>query len=226
MAYFRFAPVCLALLAAGCHQSSTHSDERPAVMQQEARTRPRVAIVPVIDHSVNGCRWNLSEEFTSQICDELYQKDNMRMVNPNKAKALLRNAKVDSSPFEVNVDWVKKVFKDDEFVVFMELVEHQEIYRQEQGKLKPVKDCSADLNMSMRVRVLDLREEKPQVVLQELVHHTHFIPKQYTEKNYFHASWNYDSFALSPTGLAHEEFIRDIASQINAYIVLSVNELP
>lgn len=225
MSCFRLTPLFLALIAAGCHQSSDNNNDRPAALHQEARTRPRVAIVPVIDHSVNGCRWNLSDEFTSQICDELYQKDNMRIVNPNKSKALLKTVKTEANPFTTQLDWVKKVFKDDEFVVFLELVEHQEVYRQDRKTSKSLQECSADLNMAMRIRVVDLRGEQPQVVLQELMHHTHFIPKQYTEKNYFHPSWNYDSFALSPTGLAHEQFVKDISSQINAYIVLSVNEL-
>ena len=119
---------------------------------------------------------------------------------------------------------MKKSFQGDQFVVFLELVEHEEVYKQDRKKTADISECSADLNMSMRVRVFDLRGTEPKIVLQEMVHDSHFIPRQFTQTNFYQVPWGHESFSISPIGLAHAEFTKEIASRLEDYIVMSAKE--
>ena len=82
-------------------------------------------------------------------------------------------------------------------------------------------DTSANLNMSLRVRMLDLRGPQPSIVLQEIVHDSHHIPKQFTRANFHQVEWGKGSFNISPLGLAHAQLTKEIASRIEDYALLA-----
>lgn len=207
---------CLALFSVGCR----NDDGQQAYYQQGSHMKPVVAIVPLIDSSQSAVSWNLSDELTSTIHHRLSQKEKLYLVDMQKVRSSIKKLNGNHNPFSTNLAWVKKTFSDDEFVVFLELIEHEEVpvYNQ---KTASAADSPAQLNMSVRVRILDLRGKEPEVVLQEMIHDNHYIPKQFTQANFFQVPWGKDSFSVSPIGLAHAQLTKEIAGRLEDYILLA-----
>jgi hypothetical protein len=73
----------------------------------------------------------------------------------------------------------------------------------------------------MRVVVVDNRGQQPEVILQEIVHDSHFIPRQFNQYNFHQVSWGNEEFTISPLGMAHTQFLKEISSRIEDYILLA-----
>ncbi|HEY2811743.1 MAG TPA: CT253 family lipoprotein [Rhabdochlamydiaceae bacterium] len=213
------ACAALALALSGCQREDQNAQ---TVYHIPMQARPQVALVPVIDTSKSAAyAWNLSDEFTSSIYSFLEQGPLSLdpMVQVRETVRMVKNA---SNPFGANFSWLKNAFGKEEFVVFLELVHHEEVLKRTDVQEIDPKTCPADLNMAMRVRVFDLRGEEPVVVLQEFVNGSHFIPRQFTQVNFHQVPWGEEGFNFSPLGLAHLDFAREISSRIEDYILLAV----
>lgn len=219
MSRFLLTLPLLALIAAGCDDEQS---QQVAYQQAPVAAKPVVTIVPVIDNTSSGFSWNVSDEMTTALYHRLSQRDNFYLVDLNQAKLKTRKLHESQNPFGTEISWVKKAFSGDEFVVFMELIEHHEVLRQDRKRSMDPKTCAADLNLSMRVRVFDTRGKEVKVVLQELVHNSHFVPKQFTHVNFQQVKWGEEGFSISPVGLAHNDFIKEISGRLEDYISLSV----
>ena len=139
--------------------------------------------------------------FPPLLAHRLGKSNRFFLIDQGQMQAKVKKLKSHQHPFDVDFSWVKKAFADDEFVVFLELVEHDEVLRRERGKAIDPSTCSADLNLKMRVRVFDLRGQEAVPILQEIVQDCHFIPQQFTTVNFLQTPWGDESFTLSPLGL-------------------------
>ncbi|MBI3236458.1 MAG: hypothetical protein HYZ48_01930, partial [Chlamydiales bacterium] len=164
--------------------------------------------------------WSLSEEFTIEIGTRLKQEKKIHLQDIEKTYASLKKAKLRSNPFGNEIDWIGQVFTEEDFVVFLEIVEHDEVLKQDKQNPADPHLCSSDLNITLRVRVFDLTQDKPRVVLQELLHETQFIPAPFTYVNFYQSSWQEDAFSISPTGLAHAKLYKEASLRIKDYILL------
>jgi hypothetical protein len=219
MSRFILSISVLALITAGCDDDNTGSTQ--AYHQAPERTKPIVTIVPVIDNTKNNYDWNLSDELSSSLYERLSQQNHLHIVDVPKVRAKIKKLGEKNNPFSSEISWVKNVFQGDEFVVFLELVEHEEVIHQNRKKPSDPQNCNADLNISMRVRAFDLRGEEPKVILQELMHDTHFIPRAFTQENFYQVTWGDPSYSISPVGLAHAKFTRELADHIEDYVLMS-----
>jgi hypothetical protein len=219
MSRFILSIPLLALLTGGC-DNNPHNHSQ-AYYQSQSPVKPAVSIVPVIDNTNNNYSWNLSDEISSSIYNRIAQRDRVIVNKSSQVRSKAKQIAEDQNPFGPDISWMKKIFPGDQFVVFLELIEHEEVPQHNRKRLTDPQNCSADLNMSMRIRVLDLRESKPKVVLQELFHDSHFIPRPFTESNFFQVTWGDECFNLSPVGLAHASFTKEIASRIEDYILMA-----
>jgi len=73
----------------------------------------------------------------------------------------------------------------------------------------------------MRIRAVDLRGNKPKVILQELVKDSYYISKNVLHTDYDIIVWGVDEYLSSPMGLAHLSFSKEIAERISDYILLA-----
>lgn len=215
--------ICLAALAAGCQKPD--SDSRQAYYYREKESvkpvvKPVVALVPIIDSTASELPWSLSDELTESIHERLQQKEKLHLIEDQKIRAITKALSPSDNPFANDLTWVKNAFANDEFVVFVELIEHDEIPLNGQ-KVHSPKESSFELNMTARIRVVDLREQQPQIVLQELIHDTHFIPKRFSRFNFEQVIWGQDHYHISPLGLAHGALSKEIAKRVEDYILLS-----
>ena len=184
--------------------------------------RPIVAIVPFIESSKAELSWNVSEELTSLLYQRLAKRDRFYLASPQKVAMQVRKIAPSEEPFSLDFSWVKQAFPGSEFVVFVELLEHVENYRIEKNlPVKPAsyKASSADLNISVRLRAVDLRGSQPKIVLQEILHETHHIPRQFTRANFYQVSWKNDNFGISPLGIAHVDLVKTITSRLEDYLL-------
>lgn len=211
--------VILAFTATGCNLAP----QQEQIQEAQNILKPIVAIMPVID-STEDSTWNLSDEFTYCIAHQLAKKNHFFLLDLDKSRAIPYQLSYDQNPFAQDVQWLKKTFLNHEFVVFLELIEHDEVIRHSNKKLTDSKKCSAELLMTMRIRIFDLREEEPKIVLQELIHQSHFIPRPFTRSNFQQEKWGHETFAISPMGLAHAQFIKHISNRLEEYILWAAHK--
>lgn len=214
--HFLFCIFSASILFTGCQKQSSDVSS-----SQSQTLKPVVAIAPVIDHSESGLSWDLSDEFTYSLSSRLAQKNKLSVADPQKTKTQIKKAKTHENPFSTDLNWMKKTFSGEEFVVFMELIEHREQIRESEVANKAPESLPADLNLALRIRIVDIRKEEPLVVLQEIIQDTHFIPRQFTRYNFQQAPWNSEEFSISPVGIAHSLLIKELSSRIEDYIFLS-----
>ena len=209
----RFAYLALATVAVlSC--SKTNNDI--SRFHEDGRTKPVVALASVIDTTSFDAPWSLSEELTSMIVDKISQ-----------GGAIYVTAKDDlgytDQPFGSDLSWVKREFSEDQFVAFIELVEHETV-AVSKGKKRIAEipfETSTNLKMAVRLRVIDLRGQTPQIVLQEMIRDSYYIPRTLEPTNYAVATWGTDEYARSPMGLAHAGLVGEISSRISEYIQLA-----
>ena len=212
--------LAVAGILAGCH-----SDAQDSVVIESEKQIPKVAILPLIDNSEQVLDWSLSDEFTYTLCSKLRQQGALQIASLPHIKSYVRKMKSTYNPFSEDLSWTKNVFTDEEFVVFLEMVEHREEPHTSSLSLQTTPETlNADLHICLRLRILDLRHETPTITLQELFQDSHFIPRQFTQYNFHQAAWNTDEFALSPVGIAHAQLLRQLKERIEDYILLASKE--
>ncbi|HEX4840146.1 MAG TPA: CT253 family lipoprotein [Rhabdochlamydiaceae bacterium] len=210
--------ISLIFTLGGCY----YSGNLPSILSEaRASNRPIVSFVPVIDHSKSDLNWNVSQELTKAIRDRLAQKKRVYMVGEDHVAALSQKALSAHTPFEGDTSWVRRSFPESEFVVFMELMEHDEI----PAMPKEPQDSPADLTMALRVVVVDVREKTPKVVLQEIVEQSHHIPRQFNKANLNQVPqvplWGDEAFDVSPLGIAHDQLCKEVATRVEDYILIA-----
>jgi hypothetical protein len=202
------------LFLAGCRGGSSTT----ALIEMPVMTRPIVAVVPVMDKSRHELPWNVSKELTVEIRQRLSQHGRLYLMSEDQVYAMSRRASERPDPFGLETDWIKKGFPQNEFVAFFELIDHKEIPLNEPELL--AEESPAELNVSIRVRVFDLRGQEPKIVLQEIVQQSHHIPKQFTQ-NQSIVLWGDEMFDISPLGIAHEKICQELAGRVEDYILLN-----
>lgn len=209
----------VALLIAGCKQDDQTSLQTR--LYENGTPKPIVAIVPLIDNTRHGLSWNVSDEITALIHYRLMQKETLYLVDEEKVGTMLKRIKETHHLFDTDLAWIKKIFHQNEFVVFMELINHKEIPIPSKEVVSP-EELPVELSIQVRLRVIDLRGEEAVVVLQEIVQDAHFIPKQFTKTHFTQVEWGKDNYAISPLGIAHANVSKEIATRLEDYILLSM----
>jgi hypothetical protein len=215
----RFFYIALAMtFMCGCQNDS----QTTSAVSSKSSHKPCVAIVPLIDSSSHQLDWNLSEEITCLLCTKLDQRGTLQLALPGKIKMQTKRLKELKNPFEEDIQWVKKAFAEEEFVVFLEMIEHEEVPHQT-GSPAPAESLPADLNICVRIQIIDNRSQTPYLALSEIIQDSHFVPRQFTHYNFDQAPWNTEEFTLSPVGIAHTQLIKELRTRIEDYILLTQN---
>lgn len=189
--------------------------------QKNGRTKPIVAVLPVINSNEGGreLSWDLARELTEGI--------RKRALGSSKLYLLRENGSLDMA-HQLNTPDLKRLQEmsspklgSAEFIVISELVDEKEIpYGVARGMPSnpQVEEIGAVLSVSMRVRVLDIREPTPRVILQEVIHHEHVIDRGAVGTNYTRSSYGTEAYRRTPLGLAHSKLIRELVARVEGYI--------
>jgi hypothetical protein len=199
----------LGLAAISC---SRNSNDEMSRFHEDGRAKPTIAIASMLDTTSFDASWSLSDEITTGVMDGIAQTGAI-FVHAQESSPFSEN------PFGTNLAWMKREFNSEEFVAFLELVEHE--FSPVKTKGTTLQEASANLNMAVRLRVVDLRPTTPRVVLQEMIRETYFVPKTLIPNDYSVEVWGTEKFLKSPMGIAHASLIQQISNRISDYILLA-----
>lgn len=199
----------LALAALSCGRSGNPEMSR---FHEDGRAKPSVAVAPMLDTTSFDAAWSLSEELTQSIAQTLSSSGQIYVKTQE-------HCAFSDHPFGSDLNWMKREFQGHEFVAFLELVEHE--FSPVKAKGASLQEASANLNMAVRIRVIDLRGLSPKIVLQEMVKDTYFVPKTLIPANYTVDTWGTEAFTKSPMGIAHGLLTNELAGRISEYILLA-----
>jgi hypothetical protein len=181
---------------------------------EDGRAKPVALIAPVIDTASFEAPWSLAEEFTSMIVSNVGRSGKIFVI-PKEEENFAEN------PFGADITWMKREFPNQEFVVFTELVEHSLVPANKGKKETPNQDLSSNLNLALRLRIVDLRGSSPHVVLQEILKDSYFIPKTLLPVDYNTLVWGHPEFSKTAIGIAHSQIAKEAAARISDYIMLA-----
>ena len=187
-----------------------------SLYHEDGRAKPAVAVASMIDTTSFDCAWSLSEEITSMVVDKI----------AHTGKIFVQSS-VDSpfaeNPFGNDLAWMKREFQNQEFVVFLELVEHNMTPVTRGKKSQPIysQEMASNLNSAVRVRVIDLRGHTPKIVLQEMIRDSYYIPKMIIPVNYNEIVWGSNEYQSTPMGIAHHQLIQEIVTRVSDYVLLA-----
>ncbi len=202
--------IALTVLSVGCTRTSDFMTR----YHEDGRAKPVAAIASMIDTTSFDAPWSLSEELTSMITSQIGQTGKI-FVSSKEDDSFAEN------PFGQDLSWVKREFSDREFAVFLELVEHEIAPVSKAKKDFSPQEISSNLNIAIRLRVIDVRGTTPKIVLQEMVRDSYFIPKTLIPVDYNTTVWGSPEFQKSPMGIAHAQIVREIVSRVSDYILLA-----
>jgi hypothetical protein len=200
--------IFFALAAMSC---SRNQDEMSR-FHEDGRAKPSVAVASLLDTTSFDASWSLSEELTQGVMN-LVAGTGEIFVHSQEESPFTEN------PFGTNLSWMKREFQGEEFVAFLELVEHEFVPVKTKGI--SAQEASSNLNMGVRLRVVDLRQETPKIVLQEMIRDSYFVPKTLIPVDYSVEVWGTENFKKTPMGIAHAGLVKEIASRITDYILLA-----
>lgn len=181
---------------------------------ENGMAKPVVAVASMIDTTSFDAPWSLSEELTSTLVQRMVQGNQIYVEAQDEAPFA-------ENPFGNDLSWIKREFPTHEFIVFLELVEHELVPAVKSKKNLPPQEISSNLNMAVRIRVIDLRGPSPRIVLQEMVRDSYFVPKTLLPTDYSIVTWGTEGFRKSPMGIAHAQLIQEIANRVSDYILLA-----
>ncbi|MBS0584928.1 MAG: hypothetical protein JSR76_01335 [Verrucomicrobia bacterium] len=215
MVRYLFA-ILVALVASSCAQRASYPYAAQLTHHENGTPKPKVALVPILDHTSGEIPPSLSQDLTENLFSRLFTSGKFYLTFD--FEVLAKHASLDNSPFLDDIDWIKESASPTEFLVFIELVEHKMTPNSE-GAVSFVQ--SYNLDVSMRVKVLDLRASKPRVILQELFQETFYIPWRFTSFETKKGSWQKAAMYLSLISSAHTDLLKKISTQIEDYILLA-----
>jgi len=196
----------ICLLFTSCNNNS--ANQQVSRFYDDGRSRPLVSVSSIIDSSSYDVPWSLSEEFTQQIKSELATNNNLYLGSTQDIDMRLSNS---DNPFDVNMNWMKDRFDNHEFLVFLELIKHDE----------EKKDNITNLNMTMRVKIIDVRAKEPKLVLQECICDNYYIAKGAVKVDYHNTVWGSQEYVNSRMEMAHRQLSKQIAKRITDYVALA-----
>jgi hypothetical protein len=202
--------LAMGLFAAGCNRCC----EETTRFHDDGRAKPVVAVASMIDTTNFDAPWSLSDEFTSSIANQV-------AANGEIYVQAQEDCPFTENPFDADLSWMKREFKTQEFLVFLELVEHGIVPAVQGKKQLHPNEASTNLEMAVRVRVVDLRGSTPKIVLQEMVRDTYFIPRSILPPDYSLMGWGTEEYFKTPMGIAHSQFAQEIARRVSDYILLA-----
>lgn len=218
---YRFLPLFfIALVLVGC--GSKNTSIQAFKYHENAKKRPIVAMLPVLNRTDSYLPWDLSQEFTSEIQKRLMHRSVVYLNSvdvPTHLRMKLERADV------VNLarDDFHELAAQNDFVVLLELLEHSEtpLTNAYIDAETPAESMDRVLNMKMRVKVIDLRASTLKVVLQQVKNIEHLIPRDYSHVNYEKVVWGSDAYPATAYGRAHAKLEKELSKQIENYISIA-----
>lgn len=206
----------VASLCTGCAQRCCDT----TLYQSSGRQKAIVAVLPVINNVYEGdLTWDLSREFTDEIRKKVYDSSRMYLLRDGGSEELAKMLNT-PNPRSIAADTTKHLGAA-QFAVVTEIIEQEEnpFGLAHSGPDNPFqKEIGSVLSLALRVRVIDLRQEEPKVVLQEVLDQDFVVARPYMTCDYEKMSWGTEAFRHTPMGMAHSRLVRELVARVEGYI--------
>ncbi len=208
--------VGFSFLLASCGSRQTHIQSFR--YHENAKQKPVAVLVPLIIRDKNQkISWNISNEITSEVQRRLVNRAEI-FLNPIRLSESLKNKIEQHDLVSLSSEDLAELKAQNEYAVFMELIEHHEFT----SELDYKKEEDVEyLSVKVRLRVFDLRDKEPKIILQEILHYKPYIPAVERDTDYTKVVWGGDSYPASLYGRTHAKLEKDLVHQIEAYISIS-----
>lgn len=201
-----------ALILASCG-GPRYTDYFPR--HDDGTLKPHVVFLPVRSNCQIDLPWDTSAEITQGVRNEIMNNGDLFFFSPQKIQRDME-ACGDVDYFGQDLSFTQ-CFCGADFLVISELIEHR-YCPYEKGKYKPIYQvqcaCSKVLAMKLRVRIIDLRRDKPRIVLQEIFTSNHMLPVYTDSTDYSTCGYGTKGYSSTQIGMAHYRLSRDFANRI------------
>jgi hypothetical protein len=215
LAILLFVALAACCMTSSCKKQNAATEESV----RDKKEHPTIVVVPIIDSSGQSYRWNLSEELTYTLWNKLTHSTKLALGSKERAQYIYRQLDYQHNPFGNQITWTRQLCPTDDFALFLELIEHEEIPMCSNNK-EDITRCPTAFRIALRIRLLDLRNSSIKIVLQEIIREEHQFPRPFTKFHFYQAPWGDKNFCISPIGLAHTQLINKVSARIEEYITL------
>lgn len=198
--------VCMMMLlsAAGC--GPRYVDYFPC--HDDGTPKPKIVVLPVIDHSGTTLPWNISQGFTDDIDYEMMNSGELYALSQQEVSESI--TKLGNIDFFSSDELLAKQFCGTDFVILMELFECSvtayDACVDTTLSCKPGFPSPGVLLMKMRLRIIDIRCQTPRLVLQEIMRKEVFVP------------CSYEGAPRGPVAKAQHQFACELAQRIETMV--------
>ena len=214
----RYITTFLLLLTVSCGTKNTTAQTK---FHDDGRAKPTVVLVPVFDRSNAELAWSLSEEMTAAIRSRLLKRGNFYLAHPSMVSQYTAHLTHKDDPFGTDISWTKEAFQSHEFVIFAEVVQHHLHEKTSNESFLDKLTPSGELDMTMRLRIVDLRGNEAKIILQEMISQNHLLPKSSIELPKDELKWKRKTYFVSPLGFAHLQMSKEVSRRVEDYILLA-----
>ncbi|MEI8365924.1 MAG: hypothetical protein WCF65_05850 [Parachlamydiaceae bacterium] len=185
--------------------------------------KPKVALIPLIDSSENDLSWDISEEISQGIYRTMMDSGLFYVPTPAEiGPAWKKIDQVDFFGASSSYQPLVNQFKNTDFVVVFDLIEHKiSLSQDEVSPPKRITQCYAQnrqLVTRVRIKILDIRCEVPKIILFEVFKTCYSL----TPSKYGFAcdeiAWGSIGYTKTPCGIAHDRLIRGLAARLEQVI--------
>jgi len=188
------------------------------LFQPTGRQKAIVTVLPVIDHtSDTNVTWDLSREFTEEIRKRVYDSTRVYLLREGEGAEMAERLS-NPDPTVISSD-IARYLGAAEFAIVIEIINQtEEPYGLTHASTSPLTEIGSTLSVALRVRVIDVRKDKPKVILQEILNQDYVVTRPYFNTDYTRTPWGTEAFQRTPMGLLHNQLIHKLVARVESYI--------
>lgn len=191
-----FLSLFISLVAVGC--GPRYIDCFPC--HDDGTVKPVVALLPAIDASQANVSYSISKDLNRFIRSEITGNGDLYLVPPDQiSKGTDRMKTID---FFCDDALFAQNFCQSDFIVLTELISYEFIPN---GPSSVVERCLSRemLNMSLRIKIIDVRYRTPRIALQEVISCSYMVPCNQTTAQF--DDCNEQGYLISAIEKAHKK---------------------
>lgn len=208
----------LLMTITGCQLSVPNINFR---YYDDGREKPIVTLIPMFNRMDLPFAWDIAKELTNQLRSDIQKKGSLFLSPQEMSDAITSSLSDEEQPFSKDYSWVKNFFQKEQFLVFLELVEHEIAPQSTRIPFSQEVKSTYLLKMLVRARIIDLRSPKPSVILQEFIRYSHKIPTNSLQIDYEKNCFGTPNYSATPIAVGHRGLCKEIAKRLEDYILLA-----
>lgn len=208
----------LLMTITGCQLSVPNINFR---YYDDGREKPIVTLIPMFNRMDLPFAWDIAAELTNQLRSDIQKKGSLFLSPQEMSDSITSSLTDEEQPFSKDYSWVKNFFQKEQFLVFLELVEHEISPQSTRIPFSQEVKSTYLLKMLVRARIIDLRSPKPSVILQEFIRYSHKIPTNSLQIDYEKNCFGTPNYSGTPIAMGHRGLCKEIAKRLEDYILLA-----